>query len=200
MHACTRVRTHACMHSCILSIWHIVKGSLEVKLPTMLGDEKQSREVEEKSGRLSEKRTYRRAKVRRKKIHSREVLGKSRIAVFFPMVCRSGGSKVGSLKRRVRSHAARGDMKNCTQLWRKARFQLKMYKTHHSFSSQNAQDTPAPDPPWKFGCRKIARRCGAKHIYKSKCTEHTMLGPPLEVRAWKMVRHCGAIALYANGV
>ena len=27
----------------------------------------------------------------------------------------------------------------------------------------------------------IARRCGAKHIPKSKCTKHTMLGPLLEV-------------------
>ena len=28
---------------------------------------------------------------------------------------------------------------------------------------------------------KSARRCGAKHISKSKCTKHTMLGPLLEV-------------------
>ena len=28
---------------------------------------------------------------------------------------------------------------------------------------------------------KIARRCGAKHISKSKCTKHTILGPLLEV-------------------
>ena len=28
---------------------------------------------------------------------------------------------------------------------------------------------------------KSARRCGAKHILKSKCTKHTILGPLLEV-------------------
>ena len=34
---------------------------------------------------------------------------------------------------------------------------------------------------WSDERRKIARRCGAKHISKSKCTKHTMLGPLLEV-------------------
>ena len=32
---------------------------------------------------------------------------------------------------------------------------------------------------------KIARRCGAKHISKSKCTKHTILGPLLEVEMLK---------------
>ena len=66
----------------------IFKGSLEVKLPTIWRVEKQSREVEsedEKQRREveSEERTYKRAKVRRKKIHTREMLGKLRNAVFF---------------------------------------------------------------------------------------------------------------------
>ena len=34
---------------------------------------------------------------------------------------------------------------------------------------------------WKLRCRKSARRCGAKHISKSKCTKHTRSGPLLEV-------------------
>ena len=34
-------------------------------------------------------------------------------------------------------------------------------------------------------CGKIARRCGAKHISKSKCTKHTILGPLLEVEMSK---------------
>ena len=41
------------------------------------------------------------------------------------------GRKVGSLKRRVRSHLARREMKNCTLLWRETHFQVKMYKAHH---------------------------------------------------------------------
>ena len=39
-----------------------------------------------------------------------------------------------------------------------------------------------PDERWK-----IARRCGAKHISKSKCTKHTSSGPLLEVA---MSRKC----------
>jgi hypothetical protein len=30
-------------------------------------------------------------------------------------------------------------------------------------------------------CRKSARRCGAKHISRSKCTKHVSFGPLLEV-------------------
>ena len=37
-----------------------------------------------------------------------------------------------------------------------------------------------PDERWK-----IARRCGAKHISKSKCTKHTIVGPLLEVEMSK---------------
>ena len=33
---------------------------------------------------------------------------------------------------------------------------------------------------WKLRCRKSARRCGAKHISKSKCTKHHMFAPLLE--------------------
>ena len=40
------------------------------------------------------------------------------------------GRKVGSLKRRVRSHLARWEMKKCTPLWREAHFEVKMSKTH----------------------------------------------------------------------
>ena len=37
-----------------------------------------------------------------------------------------------------------------------------------------------PDKRWK-----VARRCGAKQISKSKCKKHTILRPPLEVEMWK---------------
>ena len=30
---------------------------------------------------------------------------------------------------------------------------------------------------WRCRCRKSARRCGAKHISKSKCTKHSTFGP-----------------------
>ena len=49
------------------------------------------------------------------------------------------------------------------------------------FPSQNVQNTPGSDHFWKLRCRKSARRCGTKHISKSKCTKHLSVGPLLEV-------------------
>ena len=54
-----------------------------------------------------------------------------------------------------------------------------------TFPSQNVQSTPAPDHFWHLRCRKSVRRCGAKHISKSKCTKHTIAGPLLEVKMSK---------------
>ena len=54
-----------------------------------------------------------------------------------------------------------------------------------TFRSQNVQNTSAPDHFWKLRCRKSARRCGAKHISKSKCTKHLSFGPLLEVEMSK---------------
>ena len=93
--------------------------------------------------------------------------------------------------------------KNCTPLWRKAHFEVKMYKTLHvratfggsdvekvhaivarsTLPSQNVQNTRGADHFWQLRCRN-ARRCGAKHISKPKCTKHTILGPLLEVQMW----------------
>ena len=155
-------------------------------------------------GRGREKRKIRRKKsrrerVRRKKMQMREKVGKSRNTVFFQWFVAPEGRKVGSLKRRVRSQLARWVIKNCTPLWREAHFEVKMNKTHHvrtTFGScdvekvhavvarstfPSAQNTPWSDHFWKLRCRKSARRCGAKHISKWKCTKHTMVGPLLAV-------------------
>ena len=148
-------------------------------------------------GRGREKRKIRREKirrerVRRQKIQLREKVGKSRNTVFFQWFVAPEGRKVGSLKPRVRSQLATGAMKNCTPLWREAHFEVKMCKTpgvrttfgscdvekvhavvaRSTFRSQNVQNTPASDHFWQLRCRKSARRCGAKHISKSKCTKH----------------------------
>ena len=80
-------------------------------------------------------------------------------------------------------------LKKCTPLWREADFKVKMLKTpgvrttfgssdvekvhavvaRRTFRSQNVQSTTCSRHFWKFGCRKSARRCGAKDISKSKC-------------------------------
>ena len=93
----------------------LIEGSLEVKLPTIWTDEKQSREEAE-----------RRERSEGKKMEMREKVGKSRNTVFFQWFVAPEGRKVGSLKRRVRSQLARWVMKNCTPLWREADFQVKM--------------------------------------------------------------------------
>ena len=143
----------------------------------------------------------------------REKVGKSRNTVFFQWFVAPEGRKVGSLKRRVRTQLATGTMKNCTPLWREAHFQVKMLKTpgvrttfgscdiekvhavvaRSTFPSQNVQNTSASDHFWKLRCRKSARRCGAKHISKSKCTKHTHASDHFwKLRCRKSARRCGA--------
>ena len=139
------------------------------------------------------------------KMQMREKVGKSLFTVFFQWFVAPEGRKVGSLKRRVRRQLARWEMKNCTPLWREAHFEVKMYKTHQlrttfgswdvekvhavvarsTFPSQNVQSTRGADHFWQLRCRKSARRCGVKHISKSKCTKHTIVGPLLEVEMSK---------------
>ena len=85
------------------------------------------------------------------------------------MICGSGGSKSRFAKAAGAEPAGhRSDEK------------LHAVVARSTFPSQNVQNTPGPDHFWKLRCRKSARRCGAKHISKSKCAKHTMLGPLLE--------------------
>ena len=60
----------------------MVEGSLEVKLPTIWTDEKQSRAEAERRERLEERRVEEK-RVRGQKIQMREKVGKSRNTVFF---------------------------------------------------------------------------------------------------------------------
>ena len=77
----------------------------------------------------------------------------------------------------------------CTPLWREAHFEVKMLKNWRSqttfwswdveklhaavarstFASENVQNISVSDHFLKLRCWKIARRCGEKHISKSKC-------------------------------
>ena len=133
---------------------------------------------------------------------------------FWKLRCRKSARRCGAKhvsKWKCRKHTMLAPLlevemsKKCTPLWREAHFQVKMYKTHHcrttfgswdvekvhavvarsTFPSENVQSTPCSDHFWKLRCRKSARRCGVKHISKSKCTKHIMLGPLLEVEMSK---------------
>ena len=117
----------------------------------------------------AEVRRVRREKIRRKKMQMRETL-KVAIHCVFPMICGSGGSKSRLAEAAGAEPAG----------------QTKDEKVHavvarSTFWSENVQNTPGSDHFLKLRCRKSARRCGAKHISKSKCTKHTILGPLLEV-------------------
>ena len=115
---------------------------------------------------------YRRERVRRKKMQMREKVGKWHCV--FPMIWGSGGSK------RMLAKAAGAEPAG----------QMRDEKLHavvarSTFRSQNVQNTPFSDHFWKLRWRKSARRYGAKHISKSKCTKHTRSGPLLEVEMSK---------------
>ena len=148
---------------------------------------------ESRAGKWSQKKVswkteYICANVSKKKIQVCEVWGKSQIVVFSQWFVVPVGRKVGSLKRRVRSQVVRGEIKNCTPLRQEVPFQVKMSKTlqrrtafgssdverghaavpQSTFASQNVQNTPWLDDFLKFKCWKMSRRCGAKHMCKSK--------------------------------
>ena len=92
----------------------------------------------------------------------------------FPMICVSGRSK----SRLAKAAGAEpvGQMRD---------EKLHAVVARSRFPIQNVQGTPGSDHFWKLRCRKSARRCGAKHISKSKCRKHTSDGPLLEVEMSK---------------
>ena len=88
------------------------------------------------------------------------------------------------------------DLEMCFAPQRRALFDIATSKSgpklvcfvHFDFKmcfAQNVQNTPVSDHFWKLRCRKSARRCGAKHISKSKVLKTGGLGPLLEVEMSK---------------
>ena len=61
------------------------------------------------------------------------------------------GFFLAKVKRRVRSHLARWEMKNCTPSWREADLEVKKLKTPHAWNIFG-----------QLRCGKSAQRCGAK--------------------------------------
>ena len=97
------------------------------------------------------------------------------------MICGSGGSKSRLAKAAGAEPAGhRSDEK------------LHAVVARSTFPSQKVQNTSGPDHFWKLRCRKSARRCGAKHISKSKCTKHTRSDHFWKLRCRKSARRCGA--------
>ena len=133
---------------------------------------------------------------------------------FWKLRCRKNARRCGAKhisKSKVWKNGGLGPLleaemsKKCTPLWREAHFEVKSVKNWRSrttfgswdvkkvhaivarstFWSQSVQNTPFWDHFWGLRCWKSARRCGAKHISKSKCTKHLSFGPLLEVQMSK---------------
>ena len=151
----------------------IFEGSLEVKLPTIWTDEKQRRAEAERRKRLEERRSEKRKSQKKEDADARKGRKVAKHCVF-PMIWGSGGSKSRLAKAAGAEPAG----------------QVRDEKVHagvarSTFASQNVENAPASEHFWKLRCRKSARRCGAKHISKSKCTKHISSGPLLEVEMSK---------------
>ena len=120
---------------------------IEAKLPTKWTHEKaevgRAREEKRREEREEEER------VRRKKMQVREKVGKSRFTAFFQWFVGPKGRKVGSLKRRVQSHLAKWEMKNCTPLWREAHLEVKKLKTPRVGSTFGSCDVEKCTPLWR---------------------------------------------------
>ena len=135
--------------------------------------------------RVREEKSREEKKEYQRKIQKKEDAGaqKGRKVVkhyVFPMICGSGGSK----NRLAKAAGAEpsGHM----------RYE-KLHAVVARSTFRNQEFWRSSDHFWKLRCPKSACRCGAKHIAKSKCTKHSILGPLLEVEEMlKSAPRCGA--------
>ena len=132
-----------------------IEGSLEVKLPTIWADEEQSRAEAERRERLEE-RSEKRKSQKKEGADARKGRKVAKHCVF-PMIRGSGGS-TSRLAKAAGAEPA-GRMRD---------EKLHAVVARSTFTSPNVQNTPGSDRFWKLRCRTSARRCGAKHISKSK--------------------------------
>ena len=86
------------------------------------------------------------------------------------MICGSGGS-TSRLAKAAGAEPA-GQMRD---------EKLHTIVARSTFASEKAKKTSRSNHSWKLRCLKSVRRCGAKHMSKSKCTKRTMLGALLEI-------------------
>ena len=114
--------------------------------------------------RVEERRSEKRKSQKKEDADARKGRKVAKHCVF-SMICGSGGSK-SRLAKAAGAEPA-GQMRD---------EKLHAVVARSTFPSQNVQNTSASDYFWKLRCRKSARRCGAKHISKSKCTKHLSVG------------------------
>ena len=93
------------------------------------------------------------------------------------MICGSGGLKSRLAKAAGAEPAGQMRNEKLTTFGSRDVEKVHAVVARSTVPSQNVQNIPGPDHCWKLRCRKSARRCGAKHSSKSKCTKHTRSGP-----------------------
>ena len=116
---------------------------------------------------------------------------------FFQCFVAPDDRKVGALKRRVRSHLVRWEMKK-----------LHVAVARSTFPSPNAKNTSTSEHFWKLWCRKSAHRCGATFwswavekvqavVARTTCPSQNVQDTPgsehfWKLRCWKSATPCGA--------
>ena len=113
---------------------NVVEGSLEVKLPTVWTNEKQSRAEAERRERLEERRSEKRKSQKKEDADARKGTKVATHCVF-PMICGPGGSNSKLAKAAGAEPAGQMRDEKCTPLWREAHFEVKMYKTPGSWNN-----------------------------------------------------------------
>ena len=133
----------------------IIEGSLEVKLPTIWTDEKQSRAEAERRERLEERRSEKRKSQKKEDADTRKGRKVVKHCVF-PMICGSGGSK--SRLAKAAGAEPSGQMRDD---------KLHAVVARSTFGSQNVQNTPGSDHFWKLRCWKAHDAAVARSTLRS---------------------------------
>ena len=154
----------------------VIEGNLGVKIPAIWADKKaEVGRVREEKRREGERRSEKRKSQKKEDAGARKG---SKVAnhCVFPMICGSRGSK--SRLAKAAGAQPSGQMRN---------EKLNAVVARSTFRSQN-ENTSVPDHFWKLTCQKSARRCGTKHIWKSKVFKTkgfgALLKSLLDVQMW----------------
>ena len=138
-------------------LYDVIEGSVEVKLPTIWTEGKQRWEESEKR-RAEERRSEKRKNEKKEDAGAQKVAVRerqqSRGRLCFPMFAAQQGWKVGSLKRRVRSHVVRWEI---NQKWKprprvapqdKIKRRIVNFRRTHRHVSRLRKNAKVPQNPW----------------------------------------------------
>ena len=168
---------------------------------------------EESERRRAEERRSEKRKNEKKEDAGARKGRESRNTAFFQWFVAPLSRKVGSLKRRVRSHVVRWEMESCMPLWREARFQGKMYTKHTTFGPLlEVEMSRKCTPLWReahfevnmykthqlrttFGSWDVAKvhAVVARSTFRSEHVQNTPASDHFwKLRCRKSARRCGA--------